>query len=289
MAGGILLMAIAALGLLWKMHRSLESEDRFSAALCRVSVFVGEYVAFVLLALLLVASFVLGDAVRLAAYIQRLRPLLLGGVLSLGLCLLYPAVFDKSLLSYTHKVNQQPESSTSAVWQPPLALAVVALLVYLAAGIYTEWSFILANPLPARLHYDFGYYMQGLDAALAGGSPYTDLSLGTGFLYPLPSLLVVEVFAHLPVVWLRQGLYLLFNLALLGGMLWGVARYYRLSLRQVWWWFPPGVGLCSHAGNAARRADQHDHRVWSVPALHLGGVTSCMGWDGVGLGHCHQV
>ena len=253
LAGVILLMAAAVLAMLWKIHRSQRWAERLSAALCRVPVFVGEYVVFMLAALLLAASFILGDARDLAAYTERLRPLLLGGVLTLGLLLLYPAVFDRGVLSYTQKEIPQLESHTGPVWQPPLALALIALLVYLAAGAYTEWGFIEINPLPERLHYDFGYYMQGLAAALAGGSPYTDLSLGTGFLYPLPSLLVVEVFAHLPAAWLRQALYLLFNLALLGGMVWGVVRHYRLTLRQVWWWFPLVLGFAPtlemlHAG-----------------------------------------
>ncbi len=202
--------------------------------------------------MLFAASFVLGDAVHLAAYTERLRPLLLGGVLTLGLLLLYPAL-DRGALSYTHSVPPSIAPQTGPVWQPPLALAVIALLVYLAAGAYTEGVFMQAKPLPESLHYDFGYYMNGLQAALAGESPYTNLSLGTGFLYPLPSLLTVEVFAHLPVVWLRQTLYLLFNLALMGGMLWGVARHYHLTLRQVWWWFPLALGFAPtlemlHAG-----------------------------------------
>ena len=45
---------------------------------------MGEYTAFILMALLFAASFVLGDACILAAYTERLRPLLLGGVLTLG-------------------------------------------------------------------------------------------------------------------------------------------------------------------------------------------------------------
>jgi len=253
LAGFGMVMAAVALFFLISLRRKPNLAERIVLILCRVPVFVGEYVLFVLVALLLAASFVLADAGGLAAYMERLRPLLLGGTVNLGLFLLYPAIFDRDTLSYTQQNPPQPEPQSLPVWQPPLALAVIALLVYLAAGAYTEGVFIQAKPLPRTLHYDFGYYMNGLQAVLAGKSPYSNLSLGTGFLYPLPSLLVVEIFAHLPVVWLRQTLYLLFNLALMGGMVWGVARHYRLSLRQVWWWFPLVLGFAPtlemlHAG-----------------------------------------
>ena len=166
---------------------------------------------------------------------------------------------------------------------------MIALLVYLAAGAYTEGVFMQAKPLPESLHYDFGYYMNGLQAALAGESPYTNLSLGTGFLYPLPSLLTVEVFAHLPVVWVRQTLYLLFNLALMGGMLWGVARHYHLTLRQVWWWFPLALGFAPtlemlHAGQINMITE-----FGLFLPLYLGGIAPCLGRNGAGPGHRHQV
>ena len=287
LAGVILLMVTASMFLLWMLHRSQDWADRFAAALCRVPVFAGEYMVFVLLALLLAASFILGDAGRLAVYTQRLRPLLLGGTVNIGLFLLYPAVFDRGTLSYTQKNSPQPESYSVPVWQAPLILAIAALLIYMAAGAYTEGVFIQAKPLPERLHYDFSYYMQGLTAALAGGSPYADLSLGTGFLYPPPSLLVVEIFAHLPAVWLRQALYLLFNMTLLGGMVWGVARHYRLTLRQVWWWFLLALGFAPtlemlHAGQINMITEfglfllfiwEASRPVWSGMGLALGIVT----------------
>jgi Glycosyltransferase family 87 len=253
LAGFGLLMTAAAVFLLFMLRRRQELVERFAAALCHVPVFVGEYVAFVLVGLLFAATFVLDDAGRLAAYTLRLRPLLLGGTINLGLFLLYPAVFDRGALSYTKDDVPQSEVQSVPVWQPPLVLAFILLLIYLAAGAYTEGIFMQAKPLPRTFQYDFGYYSNGLQAALAGESPYANLSLGTGFLYPLPSLLVVEIFAHLPVLWLRQALYLLFNLALMCAMLWGVARHYRLSLRQVWWWFPLVLGFAPtlemlHAG-----------------------------------------
>jgi len=249
-----LLMAITALSLVWKMRHSSDWADNLSILLCRVPVFVGLYVAFILVALLFVASFVLVDTGQIAAFSQRLQPLLFGGTVNLGLFLLYPVIFGPDALIYVNqKTLSEPTIPIKPVWQPPLVLAVIVLLVYIAAGAFTYWRFVQGNPLSDRLHYDFGYYMQGLDAALAGSSPYSDLSLGTGFLYPLPALLLVEFFGHPPLIWLRQVFYLLFNLVLLGGMTWGVARQYHLTLRQVWWWFPLVLGFAPtlemlHAG-----------------------------------------
>jgi hypothetical protein len=281
------LMASAAVFLLWKTHRSPAWTKRIPETLCRVPVFVGTYVAFVVFALMLAASVVLEGAGWLSAYVQRLQPLFLGGVMNLGLLLLYPAAFDRGVLNYAHKIAPPSEAKPVPAWQPPLVLVIAALLIYLAAGAYTEGVFMQAKPLPRTLHYDFGYYMNGLQAALAGDSPYSNLSLGTGFLYPLPSLLVVEVFAHLPVVWLRQGLYLLFNLALLGGMTWGVARHYHLSMRQVWWWFPMVLGFAPtlemlHAGQINMITEfclfllftwEASRPIWGGMGLALGIVT----------------
>jgi len=253
LAGACLLMTAAALVILLLLHRKPGFAERIAVLLCRVPVFAGVFAAFVLAALTLGATFVLGDEWALSAYAQRVQPLLLGVTATLGLCLLYAAVFDQGALSYTKPNTRLPELRSKKVWQPPLALAVAALLVYLAAGAYTESIFMQSKPLSRTLLYDFGYYSNGLQAALAGESPYSNLSLGTGFLYPLPSLLLVEIFAHISINWLQQTLYLLFNVALLGGMTWGVARYYRLTARQVWWWFPLVLGFAPtlemlHAG-----------------------------------------
>lgn len=253
LAAALLTLACLSLAAARQLRRSPAWAERLTSALTCVPVFAGVFVLFVIFLLALAASFTLEESLPWAAYIIRLRPLLLGSLGSLAFLLLYIVVFGPPALRYAHQSASPEPVKISPVWQPPLALILAALLVYLAAGSYTEWRFMQIKPLPQELHYDFGYYMRGLQAALSGGSPYADLSLGTGFLYPPPSLLVVELFAHLPLPWLRQSLYLLFNLALLAGMVWTVARHYRLHLRQVWWWFPLVLGFAPllemlHAG-----------------------------------------
>ena len=100
-------------------------------------------------------------------------------------------------------VTMNPSTRTSII-------LAIFLVVYLTAGIFTELEFIERKPLPERLVSDFRLYKTAYKQALEGESPYNDV-----FLYPPPSLLVVDFFSHLPNTLLQYAFYLTINIVLL--------------------------------------------------------------------------
>ena len=81
---------------------------------------------------------------------------------------------------------------------PQLATVMVIFAAYaLAALIYLHWNATTAKPWQVFLFEDFGYYVRGLDRAVNNENPYSDRSIGTGFLYPPPALLWISLFARL--------------------------------------------------------------------------------------------
>jgi hypothetical protein len=117
------------------------------------------------------------------------------------------------------------------------ALLVAWAVVYVAAGIHTELRFIAFKPLPSSLLQDFNFYRDALHALTDGRDPYGDRSIGTGFLYPPPSLFLVAVFEPVSALW-RASLLMAVSLALLALMVIGVATHFDLPMSRVWWWFP---------------------------------------------------
>jgi hypothetical protein len=114
----------------------------------------------------------------------------------------------------------------------------------LAVGFYTELRSLEIKPIPGPyLLEDFGYYTRALSDALAGRDPYAIRSIGIGYLYPPPSLLVIELFAHISPFFLQVSTYAVFNLVLLSVMICGVARRYGYTLDTIWWWFPLAFGF----------------------------------------------
>ena len=268
-------------GLLWKMHRSPErriASERLVPRAC----FCWGICGFILLALLLVASFVLVMPCGWPLIPERLRPLLLGGVFSFGISSL-SGVFDKGTLTYTHRVNQQlnqePEQFGSRRWRWQWShYWFIWQRAFTPNGVLF-WQ----TPCRQRLHYDFGYYMQGLDAARLAAALIPTSAWGRAFSI------------HCPACWWWRSLLICRWSGCGRGCIcfstwpcwgaccgaWPALPFEPASGMVV---VPPGVGLCPHAGNAARRADQHDHRVWLVPALHLGGIAPCLEQMGLALG-----
>jgi hypothetical protein len=119
-----------------------------------------------------------------------------------------------------------------------VALFVVFLFAYLTAGIYTELTFIEKKPLPERLLSDFRLYQSAYKQALEGESPYNGI-----FLYPPPSLLIVEFFSRLGETLFEYAFYLAVNISLLCFMLYALARRYDLKMMQVWYWLPLVFGF----------------------------------------------
>ncbi len=60
LAAGSLVMVSAALAVLWKLRRSPDLRERASELLCRVPVFVGEYIAFILMCIAVCRFFCVG-------------------------------------------------------------------------------------------------------------------------------------------------------------------------------------------------------------------------------------
>ena len=74
-------------------------------------------------------------------------------------------------------------------------LALAALLaIYVGLGIHSQVSHLIEKPLPQFLMEDYGYYAAGFARFRAGESPYADHQIGTAFLYPPQSLLLVGAF-----------------------------------------------------------------------------------------------
>ena len=147
-------------------------------------------------------------------------------------------------LAYNHQVPQLHliQKITRTRWLR-LSLLCLYLALYLLNGANTELRFIRISPLPANLLADFKFYERALGTALQGGDPYALRVIGPGYLYPPPALLVIELFSHIQPFNLKAAVYILVNAALLVGLAAGVARRYRLSLRQTWYWYPLCLGF----------------------------------------------
>jgi Glycosyltransferase family 87 len=82
-------------------------------------------------------------------------------------------------------------------------IAVIALLAaYVALGLHALVVHLALKPLPEFLMEDYGYYAAAFERWQAGESPYADHVIGTAFLYPPPSLLLVgalEALGPLPI------------------------------------------------------------------------------------------
>ena len=223
--------------------------------LCTLPAFCIAFLVFLLLLAGFAASWLLTLPQGAAAIIERLRPLLLWALLVSAQTLLFQARFGDERVRYTLCVTEQAVSETEAAKAKPLPAWLLAglLVVFLAGGVFTEGRLLRVKPIPQNLHYDFGFYTQALERALQGGDPYADHSLGSGFLYPTPSLFLVEFFNLFPDFTLRAAAYSLLNVVILLGMAAGVARLYGLPLRRVWWWAPLCLGFAPflellHAG-----------------------------------------
>jgi len=118
-------------------------------------------------------------------------------------------------------------------------LVWVVLSCYLVLGLYTELKLVEIKPISMRLLEDFGYYQDALNSA----DPYANRDIGTGFLYPLPSLFIVEAFANVAPRLLQASTYIVMNVLLMVFMLYGIAYRYGYSASDVWWWFPLGLGF----------------------------------------------
>ena len=128
------------------------------------------------------------------------------------------------------------KSVTDAAWFRRIALGSF-LCAYLVFGLYNEITFITQRPIPESLFQDFRHYERAMADALQGKSPYALRELGPGYLYPPPSLLIVEIFNSIESFPFKVSLYTTLNVALMALMTHGVAKYYGYSFDQTWYWY----------------------------------------------------
>ncbi len=124
--------------------------------------------------------------------------------------------------------------------RPPV-VGIVALAVFVCVGVYTDINFLVLMHLP--VFQDLDIYLRACRTGLHGGNVYANLSLGYGFLYPLPSLLLMLPVAPLPHDVIRVLLYDGVNIALLVLLVRAAARRFALSLRQTYWWYILALGF----------------------------------------------
>lgn len=119
----------------------------------------------------------------------------------------------------------------------------VYLCIYLIAGFYTELQLLKNKPLPGSLFEDFRIYQSAQIQALEGKDPYADRSIGSAFLYPPPSMLVVELFSHITPFFLLVSVYTTANIVLLVLMVYGIANHYNYSPGTTWYWYVLCLGF----------------------------------------------
>lgn len=121
-------------------------------------------------------------------------------------------------------------------------LLCLYLFLYIMLGIYTELKLIEIKPIPDMLLEDFGYYERALHDALNGQNPYATRSIGIGYLYPPPALLIIEIFHYIDP-YLKALLYSTVNIVLLILIVYSTARYYGYSAEKVWYWYVICLGF----------------------------------------------
>ena len=106
-------------------------------------------------------------------------------------------------------------------------------------GMRTFLQFASMKPLPQFLLEDFNYYRRAAVNANSSIDPYQDRSIGTGFLYPPPALLIIDTLRIVPnsPEFLEEALIIGLNMVLLGLIVYGVASLYHMSLASTWWWY----------------------------------------------------
>lgn len=116
-------------------------------------------------------------------------------------------------------------------------LLFLFLFVYVIAGFTTEFQLIYYKTSTNTVFEDFNIYKRAALDAFNQKDPYAIRKIGPGFLYPPPSLLVLEIFSHLKSYYLQQSFYTVINILMMALMIFGISRYYKLQTRQVWYWY----------------------------------------------------
>lgn len=117
--------------------------------------------------------------------------------------------------------------------QPKNLVLGFVLFVYILFGLYTHSIFVNTKP-----DYDFQFYEAALTKALTGSDPYDIRGIGPAFLYPPPSLFVIEAFHLLSNAPVRYFLFGVANVLIVFFAIRQISLHFGYSLRDVWFWFP---------------------------------------------------
>lgn len=116
-------------------------------------------------------------------------------------------------------------------------LAVVSFIaVYIITGLYTEVRLIERQPTPPPLLDDFRHYERALSDALSRVGAYAVREIGPGYLYPPPSLFLVEAFQLLPQFAWRVAAYWALNIGLLLFIVLSLVRRFGGTPTQQGYW-----------------------------------------------------
>lgn len=123
---------------------------------------------------------------------------------------------------------------------------VPVLAAYVGLGLRTEAQFLAVKPLPRFLLQDFRLYERALSDAQNGRDPYAIRDIGTAFLYPPPSLLIVQAFAPIAPLVIQAVVFAAANTLLLIVAIGMLAARCGYRARTVWWWYVLALGFAPY-------------------------------------------
>jgi hypothetical protein len=116
----------------------------------------------------------------------------------------------------------------------------VLIIVYLIAYALANADTYAILKEKAVWLQDLRYYERATTDAVQGRNPYTVLAIGPGFLYPPPSLLLIEPLKDIKREENKLRAVDAINFLGIVGIIWGIIQYFRLSHLRVWYWYPLG-------------------------------------------------
>jgi len=116
-------------------------------------------------------------------------------------------------------------------------LIIPYLIAYVVAGLDTQEGL----KQKASALQDLRYYERAVNDTFQGVGPYSVLAIGPGFLYPPPSLLIIEPIKAIHDEGMKQRIVMSLNYLIIATMVWGLIGYFKLSHREVWYWYILGL------------------------------------------------
>lgn len=125
-----------------------------------------------------------------------------------------------------------PKKTTASLRTNQIAFGFV-VGTYVCFGLYTHSIFLNTGPA-----YDFALYERALSRAVSSLDPYDLREIGPAFLYPPPSLFVIEALRITSNATVQFYLVLIINLAVMLFIIRQIHVRFGYSTREVWFWFP---------------------------------------------------